>query len=67
MEEKQAISNKPAPINIQVHEIQPTSEGMSFGDLLEKFYLNSEMKKADDALKAGTNGVAGKAFGDVKK
>ncbi len=65
MEEKQGLSNKPAPINIQVHEIQPTSEGMSFGDLLEKFYLNSELKKAEDATQSGVSGIVAKPF--VKK
>ena len=45
MDEQDKILNESAAEGIQMHEIKPTTEGMSFGALLDKFYLNSVLMK----------------------
>jgi hypothetical protein len=45
MEEKEDLMNHSNASNVQVHEIVPAAEGMSFGALLEKFYMETEDDK----------------------
>jgi hypothetical protein len=51
MDEKDEMLNKSTATNVQLHEIKPVAEGMSFGALLDKFYLNSDAAKSIDAYK----------------
>ena len=55
MAEKDDQLNKSASPSVQLHEIKPVAEGMSFGALLDKFYLTMEAANgplAEEALKA---------------
>jgi hypothetical protein len=45
--------------NVQMHEIKPSSESMTFGALLDKFYLTSELGK--DMAKAYEQSIETKA------
>lgn len=42
MEEKDDLMNHSNASNVQIHQIIPAAEGLSFGALLEKFYLETE-------------------------
>ena len=51
-DQDKTVSN--ATINgVQLHEIKPAAEGMSFGALLDKFYMNSELSKSTTENGAG--------------
>jgi hypothetical protein len=49
-EQDEILSDQPVASNVQLHEIKPVAEGMSFGALLDKFYMSIEA--ADTTAKA---------------
>lgn len=53
MNEQDQLHHKSTATNVQLHEIKPVAEGMTFGALLDKFYMNSELGK--DMAKAEKN------------
>jgi hypothetical protein len=66
MDGQDELYKKSTATKVQMHEIKPASEGMSFGALLDKFYMNSELGKeiADDEKDQDT---AAKDFVDSNK
>ncbi len=45
MSDQDKTSSNSTINGVQLHEITPAAEGMSFGALLDKFYMNSELSK----------------------
>lgn len=45
MDEQDELLNKSTATNVQMHELKPAAEGLSFGALLDKFYMSFEATK----------------------
>jgi hypothetical protein len=54
MDEQDGLQEQPIATNVQLHAITPMAEGMSFGALLDKFYLSIEAATASGKEKDST-------------
>ncbi len=67
MEQHDDLNSYNMASNLQLHEIKPVDKGMSFGALLEKFYLNSEAAKAAGQLAESEEPTIARSFIDESK
>jgi hypothetical protein len=67
MEEKDDLLNHSDASNVQVHEIVPAADGMSFGALLEKFYSETEPEKKAGSANGKDIEIAAQNLVDISK